>query len=82
MSTEGADLAERALQRRKREDAAVAVPALGVLLLISPLLNVVAGLDSLFGVPAAYVYVFTVWAGLILLTWRLARRLSGSAERD
>ena len=43
MNEDGNDLAERAFLRRKREDAAFAVPMLGVILLASPLLNVVSG---------------------------------------
>lgn len=76
------DLAERAMERRKREDAALLVPLLGVVLLMSPFLNIFAGFERIAGLPAAYVYVFTVWAGLILLTRKLARRLSRGIESD
>ena len=69
------DLAERALARRKREDSAFALPVLGLLLLASPLLDLVAGDLQVFGIPAAYAYVFAAWIGLILLTRALARRL-------
>ncbi len=69
------DLAERALKRRKRADAAVAVPLIAALLLVSPVVNLVAGGRQLAGVPLGYVWIFTAWAGLILVTRALARRL-------
>ncbi|MSU91960.1 hypothetical protein GE300_20605 [Rhodobacteraceae bacterium 2CG4] len=75
------DLAERALIRRKREDAALAVPALGVLLLVSPVLNIFAGSGRILGLPAVFVWIFAVWGGLILLTFRLTRRLPPADER-
>ena len=73
------DLAQRALDRRRREDSAIAIPALGVLLLVSPVANVFAGKWFTWGLPATYIYVFAVWLGLILITRRLARRLIDAA---
>jgi hypothetical protein len=81
MKTEETDLAQRALDRRRREDAAIAVPALGVLLLVSPLANIFAGKWFTWGMPATYIHVFVVWLGLILITRSLARRLI-AAERS
>ena len=81
MTRDPADLAERALHRRKREESAMAVPALGCLLLLSPLLNLFVGDGTIFGIPSAFAYVFAVWAGLILLTRGLARRLSEGQHR-
>lgn len=78
--SEPPDIAERALARRKREDTALAVPALGVLLLCSPVLNIFAGPFTILGLPAAYAFVFLVWAGLILVTRSLAKRLLGPVE--
>lgn len=69
------DLAERALRRQKREDAALVLPFLGVLLLVSPILNAVYGMDTLFGIPAVVFYIFGVWVVLIALAARLARLL-------
>lgn len=81
-STEGGtDLAERALIRRKREDAAVALPALGILLLASPLINIFVGARAIFGIPAPFLYIFLAWAGLIILAHRLAARLGGADDR-
>lgn len=80
-SSEPTDLAERALNRRKREDAALAVPALGVLLLVSPVMNIFTREGTILGLPAAFVWVFAVWVFLILLTWRLTRRLQTADDR-
>ncbi len=69
------DLAERALRRQKREDAALVLPFFGVLLFVSPILNAVLGLERLFGIPAPVFYIFAVWAFMIALSARLARLL-------
>jgi hypothetical protein len=67
-------LAREALGRRRRRDAALILPLAGAFLLVSPLLDVFAA-GSLFGVPTAVIYVFAVWAGLIVAAGALARRL-------
>lgn len=76
MAVDPPDLADRALERRKREDTALVVPVLGALLLVSPLLNVVAGSAALFGIPLAHFWIYTCWLGLILVVKGLARRLA------
>jgi hypothetical protein len=40
---------------------------LGLLLLNNPLLELFAGAGKLFGIPGLYLYVFVIWALLILL---------------
>lgn len=74
------NLADRAQERRRREDTALALPALGVILLVSPLLNILVGVRSIFGMPAPYVYVFCVWVFLIVGTRRMARLLSADPQ--
>lgn len=69
------DLAERALRRKKREDAALVLPFLGVLLLVSPILNLAYGLDQIFGIPSVVFYIFGAWVLLIALAARLASLL-------
>ncbi|MEM8871240.1 MAG: hypothetical protein AAGB10_00755 [Pseudomonadota bacterium] len=81
MTDQPQDLAERAMIRRKREDMALAVPTLGIVLLITPVLNIFTGIETLFGVPAIYAYVFLIWAGLTILTRSLARRLMGAGDK-
>ena len=73
--TDEPDLAERALRRQKREDAALVLPFLGVLLLVSPMLDAVYGIDRIFGIPAVVFYIFFAWVFLIALAARLARLL-------
>ena len=72
------DLATRALIRHRREDAAMALPLLGLLLLVSPILGAMSGFGKILGIPAPVFYVFAVWLGLILLARRLARLLSAT----
>lgn len=54
--------------RRRYEDMACALPLLGVFLLVSPILNALIGIETVFGAPVAYLYIFAAWAFLILLT--------------
>jgi len=49
-----------------------ALALLGVPLLTYPLLSLPGG--SLFGMPASYLYIFGVWAGLIALAAWVAER--------
>jgi hypothetical protein len=68
-------LARAALDRRKRRDAAIALPIAGVVLFASPLLDLTAGAGNLAGIPLAVLYVFGTWFALIWATASLARRL-------
>jgi hypothetical protein len=77
-----APLADSALARRKRRDAAAILPLAGILLFASPLLDVVAGGGRLAGIPLAVVFVFGAWFGLIALTARLAATLSRDGTGD
>jgi hypothetical protein len=54
--------------------------AAGLVLLNPPILNLVGG--TLFGWPALYLYLFGVWAVLILVTALIVERSGGSAARD
>lgn len=67
------DLAQRALERRRRQDSAMLLPILGAFLLLSPIIWVFAQAGTILGLPAVFVYVFGVWLGLIILARRLAR---------
>ncbi|MCI4665400.1 MAG: hypothetical protein MRY74_11825 [Neomegalonema sp.] len=58
-------------------DAGWVLPLLGAVLLVSPFIRMASG----NGAWPAVVYIFTVWAGLILLAAGLVRRAS-RAERD
>ncbi|MEM7441655.1 MAG: hypothetical protein AAF393_18915 [Pseudomonadota bacterium] len=63
---------------QKARDTAAILPIAGVLLLVSPLLGLFTGGSGAFGLPAPFLYVFGVWAGLILLGVWLSRRLASS----
>ncbi len=69
-------LARAALRRRKRRDAAMALPLLGVFLLASPFVELFSLGPRPFGVPLAVAYIFVVWFALIVLSFRLSRRLA------
>lgn len=67
---------------QKARDASAVVPMAGILLLVSPLLGLFTAGDGMFGLPATFLYVFGVWAGLILLGFWLSRKLAPRVEED
>lgn len=56
--------------------AAVALPLLGLFLLMPPLITLFAHGAGVAGVPLIVVYVFGVWCALIIAAALLARRLN------
>ena len=62
------------------QDAAVVVPLAALLLFMPPFISLFAAPVSLFGVPLVVLYLFGVWAVLVLLTWWIARRLAASGD--
>jgi fatty acid desaturase len=70
------DLAERAFRRRRRQDVALMLPILGIVLLASPIAAIFLGGGLVFGLPVPILYIFGVWIFLILLARRMARHLS------
>ncbi|MEO0362274.1 MAG: hypothetical protein AAF322_14250 [Pseudomonadota bacterium] len=72
---------DAALAAAKARDAAFVLPLAGLALLSPPVLGVFAFDARPFGAPAIVVYLFAVWAVLILgaaiLSRRLARRAPG-----
>ena len=74
-------LERRSYRRRRLRDAALIVPVLGALLLLMPLLWAPGpgeGADTGRGL----IYVFGVWAGLILAAAWLARPLTAPTDPD
>ena len=57
-------------------DVAVLVPLLGLLLLMPPFITVFAVDLRPFGIPLLALYLFGVWAALIVAAALLARRVS------
>ncbi|MEM1314658.1 MAG: hypothetical protein AAGI51_08900 [Pseudomonadota bacterium] len=69
----------RFLRRRRAEAAAALVPLFALFALMPPFIGVFAHDGRTLGAPSVLVFLLAVWAGLILVTRRLARRL---ADRD
>lgn len=61
-------------------DVALVVPLAGLVLFMPPFISLFAAPVSVLGIPLVVLYIFGVWAALILLTWRLARRLAASSD--
>lgn len=53
------------MNRQKLFAAALALPVLGLFLLLSPIIRMFPPDVYLFGVPLEVVYIFTVWLALI-----------------
>ena len=66
--------------------AAVALPLLGLFLLMPPVVTLFASGMGVAGVPLIVIYLFGVWIALIvcaaLLAWRLRRRGGDGAADD
>ena len=62
---------------RKIRDRALILPLIGLALLMPPIALIFQSEAKLFGLPVTLIYVFGVWAGLIL-----AARLQARALRD
>lgn len=60
--------------QRVRE-AAVALPLVGLFLLMPPLIGLFAAPLDIGGVPLIVLYVFAVWLGLVVAAMRLGRVL-------
>lgn len=62
------------------QDAAVVVPLAALVLFMPPFISLFAAPVSIFGIPLVVLYMFGVWAVLILLTRWLTRRLAASGD--
>lgn len=67
---------DQEMRVRKARDAAVVLPLIGFLMLTPPIADIFAVDSRVLGVPTIVVYVFSIWAGLIVIAWRLSVRLS------
>lgn len=68
--------------RTKVRDAVALMALLGTWLVMPPMLDVVNQPTSVLGIPTIVVYVFVVWAGLILFTRMVARRAGRAFTRE
>lgn len=69
-----------ALAAAKTRDAALVLPLLGLGLFTPPVIALFGAGPGLFGAPAVVVYLFAVWAGLIIAARGLSRRLRRGPE--
>jgi len=63
-------------------DRALLVPVATFVLLTPPVLQVFGIKATVFGVPLLFVYFFSVWALLIAIGGRVARRLSRLSDAN
>jgi hypothetical protein len=66
---------DREEQSARTRDAAIVLPFLAVVLLVPPVILIFARPAAPWGLPLIVLYVFAVWAALILAAFLLARRL-------
>ncbi len=58
----------------------IALALFGALALNYPLLSLFSRGGNLFGIPVLYLYLFTIWAGIIAATAWLVRRSERSGQ--
>lgn len=75
------DRSERHRRDRKTGDRAIVLVLVGLVLLMPPLANAFHFDLKIFGVPFTMVYLFGVWAALIICAARLAPALKAMDER-
>lgn len=74
--------AETALDAARPREVALVLPLIGVALFSPPLIALFALDAQIFGAPFILVYVFVVWAALIIAARLQARRLTGGDASD
>ena len=69
----------RTYRRRRVMDAARVAPLLALILWMIPMIWPQSG-DGTVSSAKALIYVFVVWAGIILITWGLSYLLAGEVD--
>ena len=69
-------------RQRKTRDRALILLLVGIALLMPPLAGIFHFEGKLLGIPGTLVYVFVVWAVLILGAARLARPLQRTGDGE
>lgn len=69
----------RTYRRRRVMDAARVAPLLALILWMIPLIWPQTG-DGTVSSATALIYIFLVWAGVILLTWGISRLLADEVD--
>ncbi|WP_187968515.1 hypothetical protein [Aquibium microcysteis] len=72
----------KTLERENRgaRDAAAILPFVSVVLLFPPIVYIFAAPVSVAGVPLIVLYLFGVWAAIILAAWIVSRRLQPEGD--
>jgi hypothetical protein len=65
------------MDRRKLESAALFLTIAGALLIMPPVAVVFQIERRILGLPSEVIYLFLVWAALVLGAWWLSKRLPG-----
>ncbi|SLN75806.1 hypothetical protein [Oceanibacterium hippocampi] len=75
------DPGEQALAARRLREIAFVLPFVGLALITPPIIHIFADSRTVFGIPIIILYIFGVWAALVLSAFRLARRLREEGDR-
>jgi predicted Kef-type K+ transport protein len=67
-------------ENRGARDAAAILPFLSVVLFFPPIIYIFAAPVAIAGVPLIVLYLFGVWAAIILAAYVVSRRLKPDAE--
>lgn len=67
-------------QRQSLRDAATLLPIVAAILLGPPLIRIFAAPAEPAGIPLIILYIFGVWAAIVVGAYLLARRLGASEE--
>jgi len=67
---------------RKWQEAALITPVVGMFILMPPFISIFSIDASLFGIPLIVLYIFVVWALLILMTRFLSAKLMREYPMD
>lgn len=67
------DAARAEYQLRRLRDIAILIPAIGVFLLLSPVVRLFVQPVELAGAPLIVIYISSVWLALIGAAWGLSR---------
>lgn len=76
MSNRNSENVQLETQAQKLQDKAALIPLIGLLFLMPPIAGIFQIESKFFGIPFTLLYLFIVWAGLIVGTFILSRSLS------
>lgn len=68
--------------RRKLENAALALPVFGAILMVPPLIGIFNVSHTVFGIPVPVIYLFSLWISLIGATVFLSSRMNDRMTSD